>query len=172
MIINIVKYGAICILLVLFQGLILNNIEFGGYIVPFLYVVFILALPFETPNWLVLLIGFGLGVAIDSFSSTLGMHTSATVFMAFCRVYLLKLIAPRGGYEFNSKPNVQIMGLTWYLLYASILVFLHHIFLFYVESFKFTQFFYTFGRAVASSFFTLILILIVQLFNYKSTTKS
>ena len=62
MIINIVKYGAICILLVLFQGLILNNIEFGGYIVPFLYVVFILALPFETPNWLVLLIGFGLGL--------------------------------------------------------------------------------------------------------------
>ncbi len=172
MVFNVIKYGSIFILLVLFQGLILNNIEFGGYVVPFLYVFFILLLPFDMPNWVVLILGFIIGIAIDSFSSTLGMHTSATVFMAFCRYYLLKLIEPRGGYEFNSKPNVQFMGLTWYLLYASILIFLHHIFLFYVESFKFTQFFYTFGRAVASTFFTILLVFIVQLFNYKSTTKS
>ncbi|NQX97747.1 MAG: rod shape-determining protein MreD [Flavobacteriales bacterium] len=169
---NVIKYGASFILLVLFQGLILNNVEFGGYVVPFLYVFFILSLPFETPNWIVLLLGFALGVAIDSFTSTLGMHTSATVFMAFCRAYLLKLVEPRGGYEFNSKPNVQFMGLTWYLLYAVILVLLHHLFLFYIESFKLTQFFYTFGRSIASTFFTLILVIIVQLFNYKSTTKS
>ena len=169
---NVIKYGALFLLLVLFQGLILNNIEFGGYIVPFLYVVFILALPFETPNWLVLILGFVIGIAIDSFSSTLGMHTSATVVMAFSRSYLLKLIAPRGGYDFNIKPNVQFMGLTWYLLYAGILVFIHHLFLFYIESFKLTQFFFTFGRALASTFFTLVLVVIVQLFNYKSTTKS
>lgn len=172
MIFSIIKYGAIFILLVLFQGLILNNVEFGGYVVPYLYIIFIFILPFDTPSWLVLILGFILGIAIDSFSSTLGMHTSATVLMAFGRAYLLKLIEPRGGYDFNSKPNVQMMGLTWYLLYASILVFLHHIFLFYIESFKLTQFFYTFGRAVASAFFTMILVLIVQLFNYKSTTKS
>ena len=172
MISNVIKYGLMFIVLILFQGLILNNMEFGGYVVPFLYVFFILALPFETPNWMVLLFGFVLGIFADSFTSTLGMHTSATVVMAFCRFYLLKLVAPRGGYEFNSKPNVQLMGLTWYLLYASILIFIHHIFLFYVESFKFSQFFYTFGRAIASTFFTLILVLIVQLFNYKSTTKS
>ncbi len=172
MIFNVLKYASIFILLTLFQGLILNNVEFGGYIVPFLYVIFILALPFETPSWLVLLIGFVLGVSIDSFGSTLGMHTSATVVMAFCRAYLLRMIAPRGGYEFNSKPNVQFMGLAWYLLYTFILVFIHHLFLFYVESFKLTQFFYTFGRALASTVFTVVLILVVQLFNYKSTTKS
>jgi len=172
MISNIIKYGSMFILLILFQGLILNNVEFGGYIVPFLYVFFILALPFETPSWMVLLFGFFLGIFIDSFTSTLGMHTAANVFMAFCRSYLLKLMAPRGGYEINLRPNVQSMGLTWYLLYASILVLLHHLFLFYIESFKFTQFFYTLGRAFASAFFTIVLVLIVQLFNYKSTTKA
>ena len=134
MIITVIKYSALFILLVLLQGLILNNIEFGGYIIPFMYVIFILALPFETPNWLVLILGFVLGIAIDSFTSTLGMHTSATVFMAFCRAYILKLLKPRDGYEFNLKPNVQTMGLTWYLLYASSLILLHHLFLFYIES--------------------------------------
>ena len=172
MIENVIKYGSMFILLILFQGLILNNIEFGGYVVPFLYVFFILALPFETPNWIVLIIAFVLGICVDSFTSTLGMHTSASVVMAFSRAYLLKLIEPRGGYDFNSKPTIQMMGLSWYLLYAFILVLIHHLFLFYVESFKFTQFFYTFGRAISSTFFTLLLVLIVQLFNYKSTTKS
>jgi rod shape-determining protein MreD len=172
MIFSILKYTGVFIIIVLFQGLILNNVEFGGYVVPLLYVVFILALPFETPSWLVLILGFVLGVAVDAFSSTMGMHAAASVVMAFCRTYLLKLMAPRGGYDFNAKPNVQFMGLRWYLLYAFILVLFHHLFLFYLESFKITQFFYTFGRAFSSTIFTLVLIFIVQLFNYKSTTTS
>ncbi len=94
MIVTVFKQVVIFFLLVLFQGLILNNIEFGSYVVPFLYVIFILALPFETPNWLVLIIGFVLGLTVDSFTNTLGMHTSATVIMAFCRAYVLKLIKP------------------------------------------------------------------------------
>ncbi len=171
MIFTVLKQISIFILLVLFQGLILNNIEFGGYVIPFLYVVFLLALPFETPKWLVLIIGFVLGLTIDCFTNTLGMHTSATLFMAFCRAYVLKLIEPRGGYDFNAKPNVQAMGLMWYFLYATTLVFLHHIFLFYIESFKFSQFFYTLGRAVGSVLFTMVLVLIVQLFNYKPSVK-
>jgi rod shape-determining protein MreD len=169
---NVLKYTGLFILLLLLQGLILNNVDFGGYEVPLLYVIFVLSLPFETPSWLVLVLGFFLGIAVDSFSSTMGMHASATIVMAFSRAFLLKMLAPRGGYEFNSKPNIQTMGLTWYLLYAFILVLIHHLFLFFVESFKITQFFYTFGRAIASTVFTLVLILLVQLFNYKSTTKS
>lgn len=172
MIVDVLKYLGIFILLILFQGLILNNIELNGYVNPYFYVVFILLLPFETPSWLLLLIAFVLGLSVDLFTSTLGMHISATVFMAFCRAYLLKLIAPRGGYDFGLKPNVQMMGLAWYLLYAGILISLHHLFLFYVESFKITQFFSTFGRALQSIIFTMALVFIFQLFSYKSTTKS
>ncbi len=172
MIVEVLKYTVSFILLVLFQGLILNNIEFGGYVNPYLYVVFILMLPLETPSWLVLVLGFVLGLCVDMFTSTIGMHISATVFLAFARVYLLKMIQPRGGYDFGLKPNVQMMGLAWYLLYAGILVLLHHLFLFYVESFKITQFFSTMGRALSSTFFTLVLVFIFQLFSYKSTTKS
>ena len=172
MILDVIKYVISFILLVLFQGLILNNIELGGYVNPYLYVLFILMLPFETPSWLVLLLGFVLGLSVDVFTSTLGMHISATVFMAFARAYLLKMIQPRGGYDFGLKPNVQMMGVLWYLMYAGILVALHHLFLFYIESFKITQFFSTMGRALLSIFFTLVLVFIFQLFSYKSTTKS
>ncbi|MCB0401377.1 MAG: rod shape-determining protein MreD [Flavobacteriales bacterium] len=172
MVIEIVKYVVSFILLVLFQGLILNNIELGGYINPYLYVLFILALPVEMPKWIVLIIAFVLGLVIDSFTSTMGMHTSATVFMAFSRAYLLKLMAPRGGYEFNAKPGIQMMGIAWYVMYAAILVLLHHLFLFYIESFKLTQFFSTFFRTISSTFFTLLMVFIVQLFTLKTNQKS
>jgi rod shape-determining protein MreD len=164
---DVIKYTVIFILLVLAQGLILNNIEMGGYINPYLYVLLILLLPFEMPGWAGLLIAFVLGISVDVFTSTLGIHTSATLFMAFARKYVLKLIEPRGGYEFGTAPEIQYMGFSWFLTYAGILVLLHHIFLFFVESFTFSQFFSTLGRTLLSTIFTIILILITQLFSYK-----
>jgi len=171
MISDVIKYGLIFIFLILLQGLILNNIEMGGYVNPYLYTLFILILPFETPKWLTLMLGFFLGLSIDIFTSTLGMHTSATIFMAFIRIYLLDLIRPRDGYEFNAKPNLHDMGIIWFSMYSSILIFLHHLFLFYVESFKFSQFFETLGRTVLSTIFTVALVFIVQLFNYKENSR-
>lgn len=171
MIADVLKYLSIYLVLVLAQVLILNNIELGGYINPYLYVFFILVLPFETNENIVLALAFLLGLSIDIFTSTLGIHTSASVFMAFGRKYILKLIQPRGGYEFGTTPSLQHMGLSWYMTYAVMLVVLHHLFLFYVESFKFSQFFSTFARVILSSIFTLILIFIVQLFNYSPNTR-
>jgi len=167
MISKVVRYTFQFFLLVLFQGLILNNIELGGYINPYLYVLFILILPIDTNKWIVLGLGFLLGFSIDVFTSTVGMHTSATLVLAFSRVYLLKLMEPRGGYEFNATTSVKSMGLPWYLLYTSVLVFVHHLFLFFIEAFKFTQFFHTFSRLLLSFVFTMVLILITQLFKHK-----
>lgn len=156
------------IFLVLLQVLVLNNIQFSGYINPYLYVLFILLMPFETPGWLLLISGFFLGLSIDLFSGTVGMHTAATVFMAFLRPYVLNLIAPRDGYETGTYPRLYSYGLEWFLKYSLILVFLHHLVLFYLEIFKFDDFFLTLLRAILSTLFTVILILFSQIFFYKS----
>lgn len=166
------KYGGYFILLVLFQVLMLNNVQLGGYVNPYLYIIFIIALPFETPNWLLLLLGFLLGMTIDIFTNTLGMHASATVFMSFVRYYVLKYLEPREGYDYNDKPTAQVMGLKWFSIYASILVLSHHVFLFYIEAFKFSQFFITLSRVILSFIVTMVLVFIVQLFNYKSSSKT
>lgn len=150
------------IALVFFQVLILNNIELGGSLNPFLYVLFILMLPFDTPEWLVLIFGFVIGLTIDMFTDTLGMHTSATVFLAFSRKFILRVMAPRDGYETTFRPSVRKMGLQWFLIYASILVFIHHFVLFYLEWFRFSDLFYTFIKVLFSSLLTLVLILITQ----------
>jgi hypothetical protein len=159
------------ILLVLVQVLVLNNIQFSGFINPFLYILFVLWLPIETPKWLVLVLSMSIGLAVDIFSDTLGMHTSASIFLGYCRPYILKAIAPREGYEVNQKPSIQDLGFNWFLAYSTLCVLLHHLFLFFVEVFRFSEPFSTIGRSLASAFFTLILILITQFFFYNAEAR-
>jgi rod shape-determining protein MreD len=155
------------VILVLLQVVILNNVQLNGYLNPYMYVLFILLLPFEIPNWMLLFVAFFLGVSIDLFSSTLGMHASACVFMAFLRPYVLRLIALRDGYEMGTSPGIACFGVPWFLKYSLILICSHHLFLFYIEVFSFANFWETLGRAFLSVIFSFILIIISQFFMFK-----
>jgi len=156
------------IALVLVQVLIVKNIELGRFINPFVYVLFLVILPFETPKWSLLFIGFMLGITIDMFYDTPGFHASACVVMAYIRPGILKLFSPRDGYESGTQPTVQYLGVPWFLSYAGILVLAHHFVLFFLEIFRFSEFFSTFFRAIISAVSTMILIVTIQyLFNRK-----
>lgn len=171
MIKNLILYPLQFILLILVQVLVLNNVQFSGFINPFIYIIFILWLPIETPNSLLMFLSFLMGLSIDVFSETLGLHTSAAVFLAFCRPSVLKAIAPRDGYELNQKPSMNQLGTSWFVIYALLCTFLHHFFLFFVEVFSFDNFFNTLGRILASTTFSFVLILITQFFNFNSDSK-
>lgn len=164
MISEIIKNTVRFLFLVLFQVLILNNIQLSGYLNPFLYVLFILMLPFSTPKWLVLIFSFAIGISVDMFSNTGGLHAAASVLLGFLRMPILKLISPRDGYDAIQNPTVQQFGFGWFLSYAGVLIFAHHCTLFYLETFHFAGFFSTLFRVILSSLFTLTLAFISQFF--------
>jgi len=156
--INILRFA----LLVFLQLFVLNNIQFSGFVNPYLYVLFIMLLPFEVSGWFMLALGFVLGLVIDVASVTIGYHTIATVFMAYFRFHLLRFIAPRDGYEPDMSPTLQSLGFSWFFKYASILTLAHHFALFWIESFKINDLLPATLRALASSIFTILLIFIYQ----------
>ena len=156
------------VLLILLQLFVLNNIQFSGFVNPYLYVLFILLLPFETPGWLMLILAFIMGLVIDVASITIGYHVIATVFMAYLRIYLLRFIAPHDGYETGMTPTVQSLGISWFLKYAIILTVAHHFVLFWIESFEINDLLPATLRALASSVFTLVLIVIYQFLTIRS----
>lgn len=162
-----VKYGINFVFLILLQVLILNRIEFAGYINPYLYILFILMLPFEVPVWAVLLLSFFTGLSVDLFAFTPGVHLSATVFLGFMRNIVLSILSPRDGYETGSAPSVINYGWGWYLRYVIILVLAHHLFLFMVEAFTLRHFDDILLKTVTSMAFTLILIVLSQASNSK-----
>lgn len=160
---NIIRF----FVLILVQVLLLDNVLLGGYLNPYFYILFILLMPFETPKWLILVAGFMLGLSIDLFTNTLGMHTAATVFMAFMRPWILSFFAPRDGYDSDSYPRIHYYGLSWFARYALILTFLHHIVLFYIEVFHFQYFFSTFLRVISSTILTTSTVILSQYFIYR-----
>ena len=168
MINEIIRHIMRFILLVGVQGLILKNVEPGPFINPFLYILFLIQLPFETPPWLVLIISFLLGFFVDIFYGTIGMHMAACTFIGFARPRILKFMSPRDGYEFGAQPTIQDMGRAWFLSYALIIILIHHFLLFYLEIFSFRHFFSTFFRVIVSSTATLLLVIVTQFLFYRT----
>ena len=152
--------------LILFQVLILNNIHLGGYINPYFYIYFILLLPFATPSWAVLLASFFLGLGVDIFTNTPGLNAAACVLMGFMRPFVIRMISSGGEDQIGLEPSLKNQGIKWFLYYSIILIVIHHTALFYIEIFRFSEFFRTFFRVLLSSAFTLIIVMISEYFFY------
>jgi len=164
---EIVRHSIRFALLVLVQGLILKNVPLGPFVNPFLYVLFILQLPFETPPWLGLIIAFVTGLLVDMFYNTVGMHAVVCTFIGYIRPGILRLMAPREGYEFGAQPTMQFMGRAWFISYAAIVIVIHHLALFYLEMLSFNEFFATLLRVIASAAVSLLLVVVVQMLFYR-----
>jgi rod shape-determining protein MreD len=164
MINSILRFSLIFILLILLQVVLFNNIQFSGYINPYIYIMFILLLPVEIPSWLLLMLSFVTGIIIDLSSGSPGMHSSATVFAGFLRPYILRLVSPRDGYEARSEPSMLNYGFRWFLIYSVLMVVVHHTVLFYLEVFRFADFFRTMLRVFLSSLFTVAFIVLIEFY--------
>ena len=155
---NIIRFVG----LVLIQVLILNHVSLGGYVNPYLYVLFILWLPFSTEGWILLSSAFLLGFSVDIFTNTPGLNAAACVAMAFARPFVIRAISTGTDFEPGSRPSIRGQGMRWFLSYAVILVLIHHTVLFYLEVFRFSEFFSTLLRVILSSLFTLVLVVLSE----------
>jgi len=104
---------------------------------------------------------------MDLISGTPGMHTAATVLIAFARPYLLDLLASRDGYEPETFPRIHYYGFIWFLKYAALIVVIHHLALFYLEVFQLKHFFSTFLRVILSSILSTSTIVLSQYFVFR-----
>lgn len=149
------------VVIVLIQVVLMNNIQFSGFINPYFYILFIILLPISIPRYLLLILGFVLGITIDVFSNTPGIHASATVFIAFLRPFIIN------SYNLDDQekmmiPSISNIGVKWFVKYVAIMIVAHHFFLFFIEVFSFAGFLHTLLRCILSSIFTFVFILISQ----------
>ena len=158
-IINIIRF----ILLLLMQVFIFNKINLGGYLNPMVYPLFIILLPFEISGFNLLLVAFFMGIGIDLFVGSIGLHAGATVFMAFFRTIGLRIISSNREYESGISPGINDLGYLWFIKYTSLLVFAHHLYFFIMEAFTFVDFDETLFRVFISSMFSIILIMFIDI---------
>jgi rod shape-determining protein MreD len=162
------KYVIMFFVLVLVQVLILNNIQFSGLVNPYIYILFILLLPFTIPGYFLLGLSFILGISIDIFNNTPGIHAGASVLLGFLRPAIAQLVSSRELIEKGTSPNMTQLGSANFIKYTVISVLIHHLFLFFAEAFSFGDFFETLLRWILSSVFSIIIILGSQFIVFKN----
>jgi cell shape-determining protein MreD len=169
---DIIKNSVRFIILILLQVLVFQNVRLGPFIILYPYVLFILLLPFELPKLFVLGISFVTGLTIDIFYDTPGLHAAATTLIGYFRFYFLKILSPRDGYESGLEPTYDSMGAYWFFTYSAILILIHHLFLFYLETFRFSEFFTTLLRVILSTLGTFVFVFIIQFLFAKNNKRA
>lgn len=154
------KYLFVFVLLVLMQVLLFNNIRINGYINPQVYLFYVLMLPVHVRGYVLLLSAFLLGFVVDSFSDSMAIHTMSTLFMAFCRPAVLRMLTGKVSLDALESPSFYSFGTVSLLLYSFMLILLHHTALFLLELFRFDELTQTFSRVLASSLVTLAFVVI------------
>ena len=165
--------------IVLMQVLILNKITLRWWsqpsgipvFIPYVYPLFILLLPFETPVWLLMMLGLATGLTIDSYMNTAGMHACATVFIAYLRTNVLNALLPKNLSDYATQsPSVKNMGWVPFLVYSSFLIVLHHAVYFSVELWSISNIGYLLLKIVASSVTSVLFIVAYLLLFTKQTS--
>jgi rod shape-determining protein MreD len=147
------------ILLLAVQIIIFNNMNFLGYISPFPYILFIILYPVNSNKSGLLVASFFLGLIMDMFSNSGGIHTTACIILAYYRPYLFKFSFGIS-YEYQTiKLNDVLTPERFSFILLSVLI--HHLTLFTLEAFKFTLILDILLRTVLSSVFTLIICIII-----------
>ncbi|MFD0748584.1 rod shape-determining protein MreD [Mucilaginibacter calamicampi] len=160
---NLIRF----VVLVFVQVFLLKNITLYNISTPYPYILFVLLLPFETPNVLLFPFAFLLGLTVDSFYDTPGLHAAACVLLALVRVLFISITVQKDGFDNEPEPTLSIMGFRWFFTYAIILTLVHHTFLFLLEAFSFLDFTFILQRVLTSTIFTVILMLITGLLFFR-----
>lgn len=154
------------VILVFLQVLILNNINFAGYINPYLYVLFILLYPFTGNQSLFLFLSFLLGLTVDIFEDSGGINAAACLLAAFVRPNLLRFSFGISYDHQNIRLSATPFGAK--LSYIFLMVLIHHFVLFSLEMFSPNHILLILKKTIFSSIFTVTLTLLsLTLFSKK-----
>ncbi|HMP91242.1 MAG TPA: rod shape-determining protein MreD [Phnomibacter sp.] len=149
----------------LVQALVLSHMPpLHRFITPYIYFLFIIWLPFTTSRSAVLILSFLLGLLLDFFTKTPGLHASAALVVGYMRGFLINLLVPRETRELKSgTPGILSMGFASYALFVLLLTLFHHSWLVFLEWMTFADFWYFLGKVLLTTLVSLVLMLILEL---------
>ena len=160
------------VLLVAIQILIARRIVFFGdafnYVHLFLYPVVIMLLPLRLNTMMTIVVAFFIGLSVDLFYQTPGVHASACVFTGYFRSHVLRWMEPDRGYPVHIIPSRFHMGMPWFIQYSAILLGGHILWYYIIDVFTFVFIWDIILKSFFSFLISFVFLFIYQvLFNSK-----
>ncbi|MFM7566487.1 MAG: hypothetical protein ACKO4K_07050 [Flavobacteriales bacterium] len=155
------------LIIFLLQAFLFNQVSMGWGAQVFALPLLIMMLPFTLSVFWLMLIGFVLGILIDSFSNTYGLHASTLVLVAYLRPLFFAIFCPREGYDPLKSPNIQDMGFTWYFIIYTFLLLISLVWFYGLEIFRFSETLLMLRNIATSFVISLCMAVLFQLSLYK-----
>lgn len=146
------------ILVILLQVMLFNHLHIGSWGMPMMYIIFLLNLPIRVPRWAEMLLGFTIGLIMDIWTSSLGIHIAACVALSFLRPILLNM-STQDIERIKDHVSSKTVGTGVYIKMAILLTFIHHLIVFSLETWNMHHWWIVIVQTVISSILTLIIIL-------------
>ena len=157
-------------LLMALQLLVLNHVYLGGYVMPMLYMLFILMLPTDTRRIPMLLMAFGTGLLVDIMNNMLGFHALACTVVAMLRILFANCILTRGEPVSIEIPGIYSVTPQYFISYLMLMFGAFYLVFFTVELFGFRGFGSILLSTVASTLVTTLLAVLYQYIFLKKET--
>ena len=138
--IELLRYVLGALILIMLQFFLIQEVNFGTWIKPMPYILFLFTLPFSFNRFAVLLSGFMAGFILDAMSNTGGLHAASTVTMAFAKILTDEKLLDTDaiqlqGYKYLS-PGYK--GFRYFAVYVLALTIIHHLVYFSLDYFRFS----------------------------------
>lgn len=159
-----IKHIARFALFILLQVYVLSQVpHLHRFIVPYLYYLPLLWLPFRISRLSLLVTGFLAGLVLDFFLMTPGLHAAACVLVAYVRPFVISILAPKDSAEFTYRePSPRAMQWTPYIIYVLVLTLLHHGYMVLLEWLSFGSFLDFIIKIISTTAISMLLILTVE----------
>ena len=155
---NIIKEIGRLLLVFALQVLLFDHLHIGSLGIVMMYILFLINLPTRTPRWAEMLIGVGVGMMMDTWHSSLGIHMAACVALTFVRPILLTN-AIQDIERIKDNLSIQNIGPAEYTKCAVLLTVLHHFIVLSLEMWSIHMWWMVLLQTLVSSAMTLCVIL-------------
>ena len=154
------------ILVMLLQVLLFDQLQFWGVCHPYIYILCLMMMPITLPHNVDMLIGAGVGLLMDVFCNSLGVHTAACILLMFIRPYLIGAIVNDKD-RLNEQISLRSIGMEALIKYVVILVLVHHLMVFMLAAWSWSHFGFVLLETLVSSIITCLIILGYNILKYR-----
>ena len=156
------RYVAVMLL----QVLLFDQLQLWGVCHPYIYILCLLMMPITLPHTVDMLIGAGVGLIMDVFCNSLGVHTASCILLMFIRPYLLKAFVNDTD-RLNEQISLRAIGMEALVKYTVILVVIHHLMVFTLAAWSWSHMGFVLLETLVSGILTCLLIIGYNILKYR-----
>ena len=153
-------------LVMLLQVLLFDQLQLLGVCHPYIYILCLLMMPITLPHSADMIIGAVVGLIMDIFCNSLGVHTASCIFIMFIRPYLIGAIVNDKD-RLNEQISLRTLGMETFVRYVAILVVVHHLTVFLLAAWQWQHIAFVMLETAVSSLITILVVIGYNAMKYK-----